>query len=89
MVLDIEGAQAEALIPAIEASIARYPYSGRGAYRVWPGPNSNSFVAWVVRDVPDFEAELPVVAVGKDYLGPGPGSPKRRAARATCFRFQD
>ena len=71
VVLDIEGAQAEALIPAIEASIARYPYSGRGAYRVWPGPNSNSFVAWVVRDVPDFEAELPVVAVGKDYLGPG------------------
>lgn len=71
LVLEVGGAEAEALIPAIEASVARYPYAGRGTYRVWPGPNSNSFVAWVVRDVPDFETELPVVAVGKDYLGPG------------------
>jgi hypothetical protein len=71
VVIDIRGAEADALIPEIEASVAHYPYARRGSYRVWPGPNSNSFVAWVVRDVPNFETELPVVAVGKDYLGPG------------------
>ena len=63
--------QAEALIPKIEASISRYPYARRGSLPCLAGPNSNSFVAWVVRDVPDFETELPAVAVGKDYLGPG------------------
>ncbi len=67
----ISGVAAEALIPRIEASIARYPYQTRGSYTVWPGPNSNSFVAWVVRNTEGFAAELPPVAVGKDYLGPG------------------
>jgi hypothetical protein len=28
-------------------------------------------VAWVVRNTEGFAAELPPVAVGKDYLGPG------------------
>ena len=67
------GTAAARLIPAIEAAIARYPFGSRGSYAVWPGPNSNSFVAWVVRAVPGFDAELPSVAVGKDYLGPGIG----------------
>jgi Protein of unknown function (DUF3750) len=67
----ISGVSAQALIPKIEAAIARYPYQTRGSYTVWPGPNSNSFVAWVVRNTDGFAAELPPVAVGKDYLGPG------------------
>lgn len=67
----LEGADAEMLIPRIERSIARYPYAARGSYTVWPGPNSNSFVAWVVRNTEGFSAELPPVAIGKDYLGPG------------------
>jgi hypothetical protein len=67
----IEGAEAAALIPQVEASIARYPYQQKGAYVIWPGPNSNSFVAWVVRNTPGFHAELPPVAVGKDWLAPG------------------
>jgi hypothetical protein len=71
LVARIEGRQAAALIPAIEAAIARYPYQGRGSYTAWPGPNSNSFVAWVVRNSEGFAVELPPVAVGKDYLGPG------------------
>jgi hypothetical protein len=81
VVLEISGDAAEALIPRIEHAIARYPYASRGDYHVWPGPNSNSFVAWVVRDVKGFDTELPVVAVGKDYLGPGIGF--TRAASGT------
>ena len=73
VVKDISGEAAGSLISRIEASIAAYPYSGRGTYAVWPGPNSNSFVAWVVRNTEGFEAELPPTAVGKDFLGPGFG----------------
>lgn len=68
---DISGLEAAALIPRIEQSIAAYPYQRRGDYVVWPGPNSNSFVAWVVRHTEGFNAELSSVAVGKDWLGPG------------------
>ena len=80
---EISGAEAQALIPRVEAAIAAYPYGEAGSYTVWPGPNSNSFVAWVVRNTPGFTAELPPVAVGKDYLGPGLHA--ARAASGTGF----
>lgn len=67
----VDGPKAAGLIPLIEASVQRYPYQKRGTYTVWPGPNSNTFVAWVVRQTPGFDAELPPVAVGKDWLGSG------------------
>ncbi len=67
----LEGAAAARLIPNIEKSINAYPNSTAGSYVIWPGPNSNTFVSWVVRHTPGFAAELSPVAVGKDYLGPG------------------
>jgi hypothetical protein len=36
---------------------------------MWPGPNSNTFTAWVLRAVPELEADLPPTAIGKDYTG--------------------
>jgi hypothetical protein len=71
VVSEVAGAEAAMLIPRIEDSIARYPHRARGSYTVWPGPNSNTFVAWVVRNTDGFAAELPPVAVGKDYIGNG------------------
>ncbi len=65
----LEGAKAAALIPAVGASIAAYPYQIKGTYHVWPGPNSNTFVSWVVRHTDGLDTELPPVAVGKDWLG--------------------
>ncbi|MFX9630876.1 DUF3750 domain-containing protein, partial [Acinetobacter baumannii] len=35
---------------------------------IWPGPNSNSFVAHIGRQVPDLRLSLPPTAVGKDFL---------------------
>ena len=67
----VRGAAAEALIGPIEAAIAEYPWSEAGSYRVWPGPNSNSFVAYVLRSVPGFGAEMDPTGIGKDYMGPG------------------
>ena len=45
----------------------RYPYAN--AYVTWPGPNSNTFVAWVGREVPELRLALPPTAIGKDFLG--------------------
>jgi len=61
------GAEVEALIDRIEAAVARYPWGGQ--YRLWPGPNSNTFVAHVARQVPELGLDLPPTAIGKDYLG--------------------
>ncbi|WP_043529189.1 DUF3750 domain-containing protein [Litchfieldella xinjiangensis] len=66
MLADYRGETAERMIPRIEAAVAAYPESAR--YRVWPGPNSNSFVAWVIREVPGLDVALPNTAIGKDYL---------------------
>ena len=63
----VEGPAAEALIPKIRAAVAHYPYSGYGGYSVWPGPNSNSFVAYVLSAVPEAGIALPPTAVGKDW----------------------
>ena len=71
VVLELRGVEAQRLIPKIKAAVARYPQSKRGDYEVWPGPNSNSFVAWIGRQVPALGLEMPPTAVGKDYLGDG------------------
>lgn len=62
-----EGAAAEALIPRIEAAIAAYPHNGYGGYKVWPGPNSNTFVAHILSEVPELDVTLPPTAIGKDW----------------------
>ena len=66
---ELRGRQAETAITAIEQAAKQYPW--RSEYRIWPGPNSNTFVAWLLRRVPGLDAELPPTAIGKDYLGDG------------------
>jgi len=63
----VEGAAAEALIPKVRAAVARYPHNDFGSYRVWPGPNSNSFVAHVLCAIPEAGIALPPTAIGKDF----------------------
>jgi len=67
VVADVSGAQAGALIPRIEAAIRGYAFAKAGDYRVWPGPNSNTFVAAILRAVPELGATLPPTAIGKDF----------------------
>lgn len=68
LLADLRGARAAALIERIEAAAQAYPWRDR--YRLWPGPNSNTFVAHVARAVPELGLDLPPTAIGKDYLGP-------------------
>jgi hypothetical protein len=80
---DLRGSEANAAIAKIDEALQSYPYSND--YTLWPGPNSNTFTAYVVRQVPELRTELPVTAVGKDY--PVNGSLLSRAPSGTGYQF--
>jgi len=69
LILDRRGPGVDALIAQIRAAVASYPYPSE--YRAWPGPNSNTFTAYVARQVPALGLALPSNAIGKDYLPDG------------------
>lgn len=69
IILDLRGSDAAPLIVEIEAAVARYAYTDE--YRLWPGPNSNTFVAFIAREIPALNLELPATAIGKDFLPGG------------------
>lgn len=64
---EVRGPEASHLIPKIRANIKNYVYSRLGAYRIWPGPNSNTFIASALADIPEFANALPPTAIGKDF----------------------
>lgn len=69
LLVDLRGDGVEAIIDRVQAAVEKYPYSE--TYRTWPGPNSNTFTAFVGREVPALGLDLPPTAVGKDYLPNG------------------
>ncbi len=66
IIVDAEGKTAAAAIPKIKAVIENYETLA-GHYRFWPGPNSNTFVAALLRAAPELRASLPPTAIGKDF----------------------
>jgi len=74
LLADVRGPEAEKLIPRIDAAARAYPWANE--YHVWPGPNSNTFTAWIARAVPELKVDFPATAIGKDYseslFGPAP-----------------
>jgi hypothetical protein len=69
LITDIRGEKAEAAIPQIKVAIQSYKY--QNFYRMYPGPNSNSFISHIIRNVDELQVELPPNAVGKDWLNNG------------------
>ena len=73
---DLRGAEAAAVITKLPQALADYPYGTQ--YRVWPGPNSNTFIAHLGRAIPELRLTMPSTAIGKDYVslreivGPSP-----------------
>lgn len=67
LLADKRGAAADPLIARIDRAAREYPFAGE--YSMWPGPNSNTFTAWIGRAVPELALDLPPTAIGKDYLG--------------------
>jgi hypothetical protein len=66
VLVDLRGSEAEQAIDSIYSAVAEYNYQYR--YVLWPGPNSNSFVAEIGRQVPILKLDLPATAIGKDFL---------------------
>ena len=78
LLVGLRGDAAGPLVARVEAAVASYPYPA--SYRTWPGPNSNTFTAWVGRSVPELRLKLPSTAIGKDFL---PGSVADRTPSGT------
>jgi hypothetical protein len=72
LLLDRRGPEIDRLIDKVKVAVDTYPWPHE--YRSWPGPNSNTFTAWVAREVPELRLELPSLAIGKDFLGLQPAA---------------
>ena len=66
LLLDARGPDAQALVEQVRAAVGSYPFASE--YRMWPGPNSNSFVAWIALEVPALKLDLPVKAIGQAWM---------------------
>ena len=69
ILVDLRGPKAASAIVKIMEAVENYPYARD--YTLWPGPNSNTFTAYVGRHVPELGLDMPVTAVGKDFLANG------------------
>lgn len=67
MIYQKRGENLSPLIEKIEAHIKNYPFKSQ--YKLWPGPNSNTFISYLLRNVDELDIELPSNAIGKDYFG--------------------
>lgn len=66
LLVDIRGQEADKLIPLIKQAADSYPFPTK--YVMWPGPNSNTFIAYIARSIPQLKLTLPPTAIGKDFL---------------------
>ena len=62
----LKGTGVDELIAAVNKAAEDYPW--KDTYRAFPGPNSNTFTAWIAKQVPKLELTLPFSAIGSGYL---------------------
>ena len=60
------GTGVDELIAAIDTAARAYPW--KTTYKTFPGPNSNTFTAWVAKQVPELQLDLPFSAIGSGYV---------------------
>lgn len=65
LLADQRGPEVDSIINEIEAAARSYPWPDR--YKAFPGPNSNTFTAWVINKVPQLKVDLPFSAIGSGY----------------------
>ena len=61
-----QGEGVDQLITAVEQAAQNYPWKTN--YKSFPGPNSNSFTAWVAKEVPALNLKLPFSAIGSGFV---------------------
>jgi len=62
---DHRGKGVDDLIAKVDAAARSYPWAKE--YAIFPGPNSNTFTAWIGRQVPELKLKLPFTAIGSGY----------------------
>jgi len=65
---EFRGSGVDALIEAVDRAARSYPWPY--SYKAFPGPNSNTFTAWIAARVPELQLELPFAAFGSGYSDP-------------------
>ena len=61
-----KGTGVDKLIDAVDKAARAYPW--KSTYKSFPGPNSNTFTAWIAKEVPELELDLPFSAIGSGYV---------------------
>jgi len=62
----IQGPGVDDLIDAVDRAARTYPWGN--TYKAFPGPNSNTFTAWIAKQVPTLNLDLPFSAIGSGYV---------------------
>ncbi len=63
---ELKGPGVDIVIASIDRAARSYPWPDE--YTAFPGPNSNTFTAWIASKVPELKLELPLSAIGSGYL---------------------
>jgi len=66
LIKEHRGGKVDDLISAVDKAAHVYPW--KTTYRAFPGPNSNTFIAWIGKQVPELELDLPFSAIGSGYV---------------------
>ncbi|MCG8618520.1 MAG: DUF3750 domain-containing protein [Desulfobacterales bacterium] len=70
LILLKKGEGVDDLIDKVDKAAKAYPW--KTTYKAFPGPNSNTFTAWVGLNVPELEMDLPFSAIGSGYADKKP-----------------
>ncbi len=62
---EYRGKGVDELIDSVDRAARNYPW--KTTYKVFPGPNSNTFTGWISRQVPELDLDLPFSAIGSGY----------------------
>lgn len=65
LLADRRGEGVDEMIAQIDAAARSYPWPEE--YKAFPGPNSNTFIAWILKKVPQLDVSLPFSAIGSGY----------------------
>jgi uncharacterized protein YceK len=63
---EFRGEGVDRLITAVDRAAKSYPWAN--TYNAFPGPNSNTFTAWIAGQVPELGLKLPFSAIGSGYV---------------------
>jgi len=65
LLVEHRGNGVDEMIDAVDKAARSYPWPE--TYKAFPGPNSNTFTAWIARQVPQLKLSLPFSAIGSGY----------------------